>query len=73
MIWKKCGPANYSSQQRDGSRYIITRLDGTWLIRYLPTGTLQNGGRWEAVPWTTSKRTLNTAKDSCLAHAEAHL
>lgn len=69
MIWKQTGRQNYSSQQRDGSRYLIDRYGNSWVISYLPTGTALNGGRREQVPWTAGRRSLDAAKDSCVMHA----
>jgi hypothetical protein len=68
MIWKQTGRQNYSSQQRDGSRYLIDKLGESWVLSYLPTGTALTGGR-ERVEWTPGRQSLTNAKLSCETHA----
>jgi coproporphyrinogen III oxidase-like Fe-S oxidoreductase len=66
--WKQTGPANHVLAHADGSRHSIDRWSDTWVLSFLPTGH-PAGGRI-SVPWLTDKKTLNTAMQSCEAHAQ---
>ena len=59
-----------STDRRSGGRYLITRWDNQWLIRYVPApGYPGVAQQMERVPWIGDRRTLRAAQQSCVAHA----
>lgn len=67
LHWRGSHPA-YFAVTRNGGKYTINRWGTEWVINYLPTGTPDGG--FERVAWVGNKRTADTAKASCEAHAQ---
>lgn len=67
LVWRDRHPITSTAPLNEhGARYLIARLDGTWILTFLPRWTLAKGH--EVVAQPPGRRTLASAKRAAAEH-----